>query len=197
MNNELIFSYVKALEKLDDREYLQAVLKYNISPVMERKKPSAIITLNSYRRNLKELWEKYHAELWKDEDLKWMVLRRTESSVILIIYRLSLIKRLINNAEVRKYLKQCGYDKVDRVGEIFEKVKERYRQDCPHEIGILLGIPVKDVEAFVKGRERPIITTGYWMVYYNVDEALRTFAMYDSIREKAIYDIIGEYRKDI
>lgn len=54
----------------------------------------------------------------------------------------------------------------------------------------MLGIPLEDVKAFISGEKEPLIKTGYWMVYSEVEEALRTFAIYDSIREKVAMNII-------
>jgi hypothetical protein len=190
MNSELIYKYVKCIEKLQDKDYLKAVIKYNVSPVINGKKPAAVITLNDSGRNLKSLWYLYCDELWQDGDIKWKELRLTYNSVILIIYRISLLNRLMKDPEVKNYFTKCGYDALQCVEELLDEIKNRYLKDCPHEIGVLLGIPVKDVEAFVRGEEKPFISTGYWIVYNDVDEALRTFALYDSIREKAIYDII-------
>lgn len=194
MKSELIYSYVKALEKLPDYKYLQSVIRYNASPVIEGKKPAAIVTLSSSGRNLKSLWLSYCDNLWEDRDLRWSELRRTDNLIIIMIYRTSLIHKLTSDFEVKSFFKRYGYTEISNIEKLINKIKDKYIKECPHEVGVLLGIPVKDVEAFVKGEGEPIIKTGYWIVYNDVEDALRTFALYDSIRERVIYDIINEVR---
>jgi hypothetical protein len=190
MNSELIYKYVKALEELQDREYLQAVVNYNVSPVVEGRKPAAIITLNSYGRNLKDLWFRYNSKLWINKDIKCIIMREDRRSIILFIYKECTLWQYLDRHEVKDYLKSKDYDYTESMESLLLQLKNKYKEGCPHEIGVFLGIPVKDVEAFVKGKEKPVITTGYWMVYYDVEEALKVFSIYDNIRERAIYDII-------
>ena len=53
----------------------------------------------------------------------------------------------------------------------------------PHEIGLFLGYPVRDVLGFMKSPEEGVMYTGFWKVYGDKDEALRTFARYRKCTE--------------
>lgn len=42
------------------------------------------------------------------------------------------------------------------------------QEDFPHEMGILLGYPVEDVEGFIINNGKNELYTGYWKVYDNL-----------------------------
>lgn len=195
MKKEIIFQYFKALEKLKDEEYLKAVISYYIAPVIEGKKPASIISLGSGGRNLKFLWQKYFDSFQENSDIKWITLRESTNSIIILIYNITVLKELLEREEIRDFFKDYGYKHYEIEG-LLNDIKGKYKDNCPHEIGVLLGIPLKDVKAFVSGYKTPLIKSGYWLVYSEVEEALRTFDLYDSIREKVAMKIIREANKD-
>lgn len=90
MKKEIIFQYFKALEKLKDEEYLKAVISYYIAPVIEGKKPASIISLGSGGRNLKFLWQKYFDSFQENSDIRWITLRESTNSIIILIYNINL-----------------------------------------------------------------------------------------------------------
>lgn len=195
MKKNIIFQYLKALNNLKDEEYLKAVISYNIAPVIEGKKPASIISLGSGGRNLKLIWERYFNSFQVNSDIRWLQLRENERMVTVMIYRISLLKKLLSRDEIRKFFRSYGYRQLELESLLID-IKNKYKDGCPHEIGVLLGIPLKDVKAFISGDETPIINSGYWLVYSDAEEALRTFALYDSIREKVARDIIKATNKD-
>jgi hypothetical protein len=52
-------------------------------------------------------------------------------------------------------------------------------QECvsefPHEIGLFLGYPADDVEAFIKYEGKNYASSRYWKVYHNIEEANEIF----------------------
>lgn len=189
MKKEIVFQYVKVLEKLKDEEYLKAVVSYNVAPVVAGKKPASILSLGSGGRNLKLLWKQYFCNLQTKSDIEWVQLRENENSTIVMIYNRSMLKELLGREDIRSFFRVCGYRQLD-LKALLKDIKYRYRKGCPHEIGVLLGIPLEDVKAFITGDKKPLNKGGYWLVYSEVEKAYRTFALYDSIREKVAMDII-------
>ncbi|MDF2803134.1 MAG: hypothetical protein K0S61_3037, partial [Anaerocolumna sp.] len=68
----------------------------------------------------------------------------------------------------------------------------------PHEVGILLGYPIKDVEAYIENNGENYILCGFWKVYHNVEEAGKIFESFRILRKEAV-DLIfsGKELKDI
>ena len=63
----------------------------------------------------------------------------------------------------------------------FQRLRET--NGFPHEIGLFLGYPPRDVLAFLGEISAPCLLCGYWKVYFNVEEAKQLFAQYDHCRE--------------
>ena len=64
-------------------------------------------------------------------------------------------------------------------------LKERLAESdrFPHEIGLFLGYPPKDVIAFIRNEGRNSKCTGCWKVYYDEKEAKQTFAKFKKCRD--------------
>ncbi len=68
-----------------------------------------------------------------------------------------------------------------------ERLAQRFMEECPHEIGIFLGYPLKDVQDYIKYAGQKYLLNGYWKVYHDPIRALQTFQNYDLAKIK-IYD---------
>lgn len=93
--------------------------------------------------------------------------------------------------ESRQLLRSLGYEEqnLDGLLEHFSRRMEAYQEKCgafPHEMGIFLEYPVKDVEAFIKNEGEYYIFCGYWKVYHNPNEARKKFIEYDAAKDQLI-----------
>jgi hypothetical protein len=72
------------------------------------------------------------------------------------------------------------------------RLKQRYQEyrskkiEFPHEIGIILGYPLPDVEGFVQNKGKNYLLCGYWKVYHDADHAKKIFEKYYRMRNKAM-----------
>ena len=78
---------------------------------------------------------------------------------------------------------------------ILEQLKYRYNRyfytgkEFPHEMGVMLGYPLADVEGFIINQGRNYLLCGMWKVYQDVDTASRLFALYRKMREDAKHQL--------
>ena len=84
-----------------------------------------------------------------------------------------------------------GYESHDLydVLMVFQGRFRRYQSgkvEFPHEMGILLGYPVEDVQGFIKHKGKNSLYSGYWKVYENVPAKMRLFQKYDMSKETVI-----------
>ena len=56
----------------------------------------------------------------------------------------------------------------------------------PHEMGLLLGYPVEDVEGFIKNKGNNYLYCGYWKVYGHVEEKRILFEKFEEARKRLI-----------
>ncbi|MDP4089297.1 MAG: DUF3793 family protein [Bacillota bacterium] len=192
MKRDVIHEFVRAVEGLGDKEYLYAVLLYNISPVIAGVKPASIITFNKAGRNLKLLWELYSGMLLKENRIKYFEISNTNFSTTLIFYDAVLLEKVLKDEEISNFYYELGYKNISDIEGMLYQMKFRYVGNCPHEMGVLLGIPVDDVREFMNNKSKKCLACGYWKVYNNVERANEVFKAYDHIREKAIYSIIKD-----
>ena len=53
-------------------------------------------------------------------------------------------------------------------------------------VGLVLGYPPVDVEGFIEKEGRDFLYSGYWKVYGNLEDTLKTFEAYDQARDYVI-----------
>ena len=67
------------------------------------------------------------------------------------------------------------------------KTANMFNVECsdtfPHEIGLFLGYPPKDVKGFIEEGPRCAKCTGCWQVYGDEEKALKTFERYRKCTE--------------
>lgn len=62
----------------------------------------------------------------------------------------------------------------------------RQRKDFPHEMGILLGYPIEDVQRFIEEKGKNYLCSGYWKVYQDVASKKKLFEQYENAKEELI-----------
>lgn len=116
--------------------------------------------------------------------LKFYVLKKTESKVLILVYRKNIFEKTIFNENNIKFLKENGYD-VNSVDSMLKELKLRMNDnDFPHEIGVFLGYDLDDIKSFIE-KEKSIYV-GYWQVYSNLNEKLALFNKYTKCRNCVI-----------
>lgn len=99
-----------------------------------------------------------------------------ENAVLIYTYRLSHLKKELEVPEAMELLHKYGYRTSD-VGDCIRHLKWRLgNTPCfPHEIGIFLGYPLKDVRGFIENGGKNCKCCGLWKVYCDEKEAVRLF----------------------
>lgn len=75
--------------------------------------------------------------------------------------------------DVQRCFAKFGYSKLTTLGEYLMRLSKRLNEngDFPHEIGLFLGYPVKDVEGFIENKGENFLLCGCWKVYSNAGRA--------------------------
>lgn len=103
---------------------------------------------------------------------------------LVYVYREGALSRKLLSRDVQQFLLSYGYRDFSLDGAL-ETLAQHVLcgQDFPHEIGIFLDYPLSDVAAFIQNEGRNCRCVGCWKVYYNEEEARRTFALYRKCRD--------------
>ena len=158
------------------------------APVLKGVKISNLITMKPGG------WRKIRAYLKKSRIICIPLYADAEKEV-LFLYRYEQLERHLKNREVREFLRGCGYESFE-VASVLVRLRRRYRlyagisKEFPHELGVLLGYPVGDVQGFIDNRGENSLTSRYWKVCQNPKEAERIFDLYDRVKEQALKEIM-------
>lgn len=187
------FDFMKGLEGIS---YLEYHITYLISPVFTGFKPASIIGIDNKNKQLLSLWNEVGENYLESLNLKAITLKKHDDKDILLIYNEENLLNSITEEGNKDFLKNLGYENFHNLDEILMQLYERYNKyHCPHEIGIFLGIPLPDVEAFMDCEGKQCLLCGYWKVFSDEEKARKLFEIYDKSKELVItYSLL---RKDV
>ncbi len=182
--------FYKTIKELDDRAYLKYSLKYQLAPVIMGFKPG--MTINLSRDKYEKDWLTYSKYIESELEVKSAVLRYSTKSIIIFFYRECLIERLLQDVEIINFLDKFAYD-TSSVACAVEHLQARYKTEhCPHELGVFLGIDLKDVKDYMQCPNKECLLCSYWKVYNNIEMAKVTFANFDLAKVKMLNSLLEE-----
>ncbi|QBD84446.1 DUF3793 family protein [Clostridium tetani] len=195
MKGKEILKIFNIIKNLEDKEYMFSILAYNIAPTILKNKPSTIVNLSKNNRNLYALWDKYGEEFQRYFSVETYSLKDTNDFKLKLFYRKESLENHLHKKENINFLQKIGYNESKDIEGYLDMLKIRYKNQCPHELGVFLGIPLEDIEGFIDNSTEDYLLTGYWKVYNNVEEAKKTFEEYDKARLNILNSIYKKQEK--
>ena len=182
--------FYNKLESMNGKEYIKNFLIYNTSLVIAKVKPAATITFKKCNEELYNNWCSIGKEFIKNINLNFIELREYDDSIIILIYNHSLLEKYINTESNKEFLVSLGYSENGTVIEHLVMLRNRYKEyNCPHELGVFLGIPINDVKDFMNCNDKKCLLIGYWKVYNDCSSAKKIFKSYDQVKEYTVDSI--------
>ena len=178
------------------RETLHLMLKLNpedldtqvalqCAPLLTGMKISNLLTVGRSKRAAV-------LELFKETAVSCCILYESSEKTTFLLYIRQALETYLDRPEVRVLMDRFGYRGWD-LEEILSLVSIKYeehmeeRAGFPHEIGLLLGYPAKDVTGFIENNGKNFLCIGYWKVYSDLTECKRIFKAYSLAREHIIH----------
>ncbi|HAX51755.1 DUF3793 family protein [Muricomes intestini] len=158
------------------------------APLLKGLKVSCGITMDS------ELFcELKH--IFRETGILYRKLSEDRGRCFVLFYREEELVEYLHRAEVRKFIREFGYEATELEGMINRLC---YRiswlavtgMGFPHEIGAFLGYPVEDVKGFIVNQGREYLLLGYWKVYSNPVAAKMLFRQYDQAKILAVNEFL-------
>lgn len=175
----------------DPLDCLTAHLMLECSEVIAGVKPANLVSLvNRTRpcgRNLYQLWHSLHQEAEaRLSTINFMILQTKERSILLLCYNREQLEQQLSHAGIRTLLHKAGYKQTSTVPELVTELKQRIaKQDhFPHEIGLFIGYPAKDVAVFMGFVKLPFACQALWKIYGNPSQSLDLAENYRCCRQK-------------
>lgn len=141
-------------------------------------KPAEILTLNHCR--FAEIFDSRESGICAGQEavlrqlaLPWHALRCRKDASLILFFDEHLLSETLRNPANRNYLFRNGYANCDSTRSFLTRLSERFcEQDFPHEVGLFLGYPLKDVIGFISVRSR-LTLQGIWRIYGKAEPSLR------------------------
>lgn len=155
----------------DERDCLASFLALEAAEVLAGVKPANLVQLRNRRqpcgRNLHQLWQLHSNTLLANSPLKGLSLRQKESGDLMLFYIPELLQAHLKHPATAKFLRQRGYPTPENLQKTLAELQERFRSeiDMPHEIGLFLGYPLKDVAGFMGCSNKPCTACRQWRIY--------------------------------
>lgn len=167
-----------SLKFTDQRECLASYLALEAAEVLEGVKPANLISVSNRRRpcgrNLYQLWRLTGREVIAGSGLAAREIVDRGGAVLLLLYSPSAIKALLERPNVAAVLKRSGYEDLSCHELVLDELAMRVKSlDFPHEIGVFLGYPLKDVAAFMGLVQIPFSCQGPWRIFGNPRDSLQ------------------------
>lgn len=163
----------------DALDCLAAHLMMESSEVLGGVKPANLVSLvNRTRpcgRNLYQLWQSRHQELSaRLANICFKTLQTRERALLLFCYNPDQLETHLAHAGIRVLLKKAGYDTTLSSEALLTELCRRFESSgvFPHEIGLFIGYPAKDVAAFMGLVTLPFACQGPWKIYGNPVQSL-------------------------
>lgn len=124
-------------------------------------------------------------------NISYYILLEMEYKTTLLVYCHRKLEKYLMNPKINCFLQENGYIDVS-VEAVLPQFQKRYRKymedkrEFPHEMGVLLGYPLEDVEGFIKNQGRNFLHAGYWKVYENLPKKLRLFESFELAKETLV-----------
>lgn len=174
------------LKKVGDFVHIDDLLVFHCAPTLAGLKMAALVCIphGNQDAEYKAMVCEYNLR-YNSRGLYFTTLCTCKGRHLLYIYRKSEVTAYLESAQVKHFLKAFGYTQNDRFEESLAKLSHRFDScaEFPHELGLFLGYPLADVQAFIRNKGAGAKLTGEWKVYSDVVFARREFTRYDLCRK--------------
>lgn len=175
-----------------DTEKLENQLVLQCAPLIAGLRMSNLLVIR--KCNLQRL---HH--LLEGSCIRLCVFYVEDDKLTILLYHFNLLASYMTTRKAKDLLRMEGYDEFDieTILLIFMRRYCDYRKgerQFPHELGLLLGYPLEDVEGYIRNDGRNFLYIGYWKVYANVPAKRKIFRMFEVATEmlmEMLYQGIG------
>jgi Protein of unknown function (DUF3793) len=178
----------------DPRDCLASYLALESAEVIAGVKPANLMSISNQAhpcgRNPYELWQRWGREIVGTTSLEVHELADRGSSVLILLYQPDALRRLLATSPVRAILRRAGYPEETDLPTLLDRLARRMDSGAfPHEIGIFLGYPLKDVVGFMGLASIPFTCQGPWKIYGDPRASLRLAETFRWCRSRMAEDL--------
>lgn len=192
-------TFMALLKSRNADDFVEFVFAFFAAPVVRGVKCGSLVNIRRNGEEIRHVWRRRRNELLARYGLEAAELPSPSSgggafrtdAVLLLVYERRLLEGTLFSEEALSILLPLGYGGEGRsVASFIQRLKMRFDEGFPHEIGLFLGYPPHDVRGFMADGGRGAIASGYWKVYANVAEAMKTFGAFRRAEQDAALELV-------
>lgn len=157
----------------------EAALVRQCAPTLAGVKPGSIFTFHhTSKESVREKVRQWDVRL-APMGLSVQAIRECSRYAIVYVFRRSHLEQILSEENCHQFLLNAGYQNAEWDGLLAQLTYRLQTQpEFPHEIGIFLGYPLRDVMGFIQNRGNNYTCSGLWKSYGDPSEAQACFAFY-------------------
>jgi len=133
---------------MSDKEHSDfgRILAFQSAPSMLGIKPANLINIDKNKFSVEDNIRLFNTRAGA-KGIRIYLLKEYKSRKLLLVYNEKLLRAQLARPDVQRCFAKFGYSKLTTLGEYLMRLSKRLNEngDFPHEIGLFLGYPVKDV----------------------------------------------------
>lgn len=162
-------------------------LVLKLAPVLLGVKPAGLLRLTSCRlpamEKRHELFCLHQNEILAALRLDCRILKRNSENLVVLFFRPETLARTLGEPANAAFLAALGYRPGAELAELGKRCREN--REFPHEIGVFLGYPLKDVRGYIEDPEGCLaLPRGLWRVAGDPRESLAVMERFRSAEAK-------------
>lgn len=128
----------------------------------------------------------HHQDVLDILKLDYIILSEDASSSLVLFYHQDEMTQSLKRTDNLAILQQCGYPVEGSAQQLLEHLTWRFTQyKIPHEVGVFIGYPAKDVQGFIDNLPRTPIHRGVWSVFGDAEASLAKMRLYGRAEQLA------------
>lgn len=190
MNYELtplISNYLKALvcwaKDKPPRSNYPLIIEH-LGPTVLGIKPSELLNVSLYDQRI---WEEFKALYFQHEQLGLKEIRQVNGRQQVIFYHRVTLDTVLREKHNQEFLRTFNFPETYSLDSYLNHVLDKIRSKAfPHEIGIFLGYPLKDVLGFMKQVPLTYVRTHGWRIYGDAQISDKIYEKYSQARTSRV-----------
>ena len=159
---------------------VEALVMHYAAPAICGIKPSNLFSVKESDLRLGSGTLAKFADEFRTEGLTVAVLGRQCGNTLLFVYDKRLLEEILKIPGAEEYLAEKGYRVSEGISSVLSEMFGRIcaGKDFPHEIGLFLGYPLRDVILFDRKSGTGCEYSGYWKSYGDTEKAKAACTLY-------------------
>lgn len=157
---------------------MECLLVSQCAPTLAGLKPASLFRWHAEHKRLLVELKRWNQRL-QTAGVRIRRLQEQPTFSLIYVYRPILLQQYLQDETVNSFLREFGYTGKSLDADL-RQLQRRLSEHAgfPHEIGLFLGYPLKDVCGFIQNEGQNFQYNGYWKVYDDSSSAKRQFSAY-------------------